>query len=522
MNLRPPEERRPSTPDDPSPEDKVVAPLTAIAEAVRGTFTAGSVTVERRRLRLLDTVDRRLLRRGWRLEAEPFDDAGAERWRVIADGTLRAEGLVPSPPRLVDDLPNGPLHAALEPVAGIRALVPGPWVEVNEHRAALRDGKGKIRCRLVARTAVVAGNGDRRSAVRVEPLKGYEADAERVAERIFRRFGWAPSSPDALAALATVIHPPQSGTDYPSVTDPREPAGPALRRVLRALLDTVECRRDGVIADVDCEELHELRVAIRRTRSILSLLKSPDPDPDLDRAREFLAWLGQVTSPTRDLDVHILDWRALRRQGAADDLGPLGAFLKERRAEARAELLKALRSRRFSGAAARWRKVLDRDAIWSRPGAARQPIGDLAGRRILKLYRRALREGAAVTPDSPAEALHALRKTMKKLRYVLEIVRDAGPAKTVREVLRRMKELQQVLGDVQDLEVQAEALLRFGTEMDGAAPETLMAIGAQAETLNVRRADARTRFAAVFAPVARPKFKERIQALVRDLSGDSA
>ncbi len=107
---------------------------------------------------------------------------------------------------------------------------------------------------------------------------------------------------------------------------------------------------------------------------------------------------------------------------------------------------------------------------------------------------------------------------MKKLRYVIEIVRDTYPPKRTAAVLGTLKELQQDLGEVQDTAVQAEALRRFGRDMGrtgAAGPATLMAIGALAEDLEIRRAAARDRFAAVFAPVARRRFGDRLRRLTR-------
>lgn len=511
-------------------EPTVITPLAAIADAVRGGFTVDAITTFNRRLRLLDTVDGRLAARGWRLEAEPSDDGTDEHWRLVAeDGRIRASGCV-SPPvsGLVDDLPEGTLRDALLPIASIRALISSPVIRISGHQTALRDGDGKIRCRISSRTAMVEGTKQRQSAVRIEPLKGYQADADEIAERISRRFGWSPDTPDPLSTLAADLSPARDKGPGATVTDPHEPAGPALRRVLSALLETVEVRARGVIDDIDCEELHELRVAIRRSRSILALLKSPDAHPDLERAREAFAWLGQVTGPTRDLDVHILFWRAHRRLADADNvaaLAPLGRFLMAEREKEHATLVSTLKSRKFRTALARWRRMLDDERAWIASDRLQQPIGDLAGRRIMKLYRRALREGAVIVADSPAEALHELRKTMKKLRYVVEIVRDAFPAKRVREVLRTLRGLQEVLGDVQDMEIQAVALRRFGKAMGDsgtAGPVTLMAIGGQAEELEIRRAAARARFAEVFAPVAGDGFARRLQSLTRTPRGKPA
>jgi len=525
-------------------EPTVVTPLAAIADAVRGSFAADRIEMTGRRLRLLDTVDRRLTASGSRLETEAAEGGGkevggkeaGERWRLVdADGRVRAEATIRGrAPTLADDLPDGPLRQALEKAISIRGLVASPWIALTEHSTALRDAAGKTRCRLVARTAQVETTGEQRSAVRVEALKGYRREARSVAERVTRRFGWTPAAPDPLTALAPILWPEPGGTADPAVSDIAQPAGPGLRLVLRALLDAIEARSRGVIADIDDEELHDLRVAIRRTRSILALLRSratdsKQADRTLERARATFAWLGQATGPTRDLDVHILAWRAHRRRTSAEQaaiLEPLGRYLAAERAAAHAALVRALRSRRFRTALARWRAVLDAgDQAWTGSEALRRPIGELAGHRIRKLYRRAVREGTAITPDSPAEALHALRKTMKKLRYVVEIIRPGVPADRVRPVLRRLRALQQVLGDVQDMEVQADALRRFGLAMGEtglAGPATLMAIGAQAEDLEIRRAEARDRFAAVFAPVAKRNFGDKVRALAGTRAGDGA
>ncbi|MEQ8816840.1 MAG: CHAD domain-containing protein [Thalassobaculum sp.] len=505
----------------------VVTPLAAIADAVRGTLQADPEEMTTRRLRLLDTVDRRLARRGFRLEAEPAGDGEPEHWRLVsASGRTRAAADIAVPaPRLVDDLPQGPLRKALAPIVDIRGLQPSPWIAVVEHRAALRDTAGKIRCRLSARTASSTDPGERCSAVRVDALKGYRTDGDRIADRISRHFGWSPSAPDPLSVLATSLLPEPKGAAYPSVADAGLPAGLALRPVLQALLDTVEHRAAGVTADLDCEELHELRVAVRRSRAILTLLRSDQPEPELEHARGFFAWLGQVTGPTRDLDVHVLDWRAHRRRSPdqAADLEPLGRYLKAERDKAQAKLVRQLHSRRFRDGVRRWRRALDAgDDAWSRTDRARTPIGKLAGRRIRKLYRQVVEDGSAITPDSPAEELHALRKTMKKLRYVFEIGRDVYPAKPAAAVLRKLKELQQDLGEVQDTAVQAEALRRFGEIMGrtgAAGPVTLMAIGALAEDLEIRRAEARARFASVFAPVAKRRFGDRLRRLTRGKAG---
>ena len=86
----------------------------------------------------------------------------------------------------------------------------------------------------------------------------------------------------------------------------RQSAPVAVSVVLLDLLDTLEANVDGVLRDIDTEFLHDLRVSVRRTRSALKLLGSVTPDAT-GHFRDEFKWLGDVTTPVRDLDVHLLE-----------------------------------------------------------------------------------------------------------------------------------------------------------------------------------------------------------------------
>ncbi|MGD8415225.1 MAG: CHAD domain-containing protein, partial [Candidatus Latescibacterota bacterium] len=55
--------------------------------------------------------------------------------------------------------------------------------------------------------------------------------------------------------------------------EPVEPAGSALRKVLKALADEMISSEAGVLEDEDPRNLHRYRIAVRRSRTILSELK---------------------------------------------------------------------------------------------------------------------------------------------------------------------------------------------------------------------------------------------------------
>ena len=125
--------------------------------------------------------------------------------------------------------------------------------------------------------------------------------------------GVAHASQSVFIAALTALgrHP----ADYTSGVDAEitatMPAPVAVARLLLRLLDTMEQNVDGVLRDIDTEFLHDLRVAVRRTRSAIKLLGRVLPADLAEHFKAEFKWLGDVTTPVRDLDVHLLGFDAL-------------------------------------------------------------------------------------------------------------------------------------------------------------------------------------------------------------------
>ena len=80
------------------------------------------------------------------------------------------------------------------------------------------------------------------------------------------------------------------------------------RAVLANLRDAMLANWDGTVADIDPEFLHDLRVAVRRTRVVLANAGRVLPDDVRQRAREDFGWLGAISGAARDLDVYQIEW----------------------------------------------------------------------------------------------------------------------------------------------------------------------------------------------------------------------
>jgi CHAD domain-containing protein len=254
----------------------------------------------------------------------------------------------------------------------------------------------------------------------------------------------AAAAPARLTELVNLPPPLTAGPSDPPVHHVRA----ALDRRLRALL-----RHDpGTRTGADIEDLHQMRVAVRRMRATLAAAR-PLLDPEwADGLRAELGWLGRGLGPVRDLDVLLLRLRA-EIAGLPEPEQDPGAVLigalETERAAARERMLGVLHAPRYS-------TLLERlaDAIrlpLPTPSATRaQPdLLDLPRTELRKLRRDARRAG----DDPPDEVLHALRIRAKRVRYTGELVEPAltgAAGRRVGKLVTAAAALQEVLGDHQD------------------------------------------------------------------------
>jgi CHAD domain-containing protein len=293
-------------------------------------------------------------------------------------------------------------------------------------------------------------------------------------------------------------------------------------RLLLRQLDTLEQNVDGVLRDIDTEFLHDLRVAVRRTRSAIKLLREVLPGPLAAHYAAEFKWLGDLTTPTRDLDVHLLGFDAMAAQlraASPADLEPFRIFLARRRTREFRRLATALRGPRFGALTDDWRKALLELRDTSAPRQRRRPptAAQLAVSTTGRAFRRIVAQGRVITGTSAPESLHDLRKRAKELRYLLEFFAPLHDPVAYRKVVGDLKQLQDVLGDFQDSQVQREELQTLAGQMlaAGVAPAaTLLAMGEIAAKLVDSQADARAGFARRFGRFAGPAGQQRVRVLL--------
>ncbi|MFI0259902.1 CHAD domain-containing protein [Streptomyces sp. NPDC017056] len=221
------------------------------------------------------------------------------------------------------------------------------------------------------------------------------------------------------------------------------------------------------------DSVHRMRVATRRLRSAFrsygALLDRSVTDP----IGNELKWLAGELGVDRDREVLADRLHA----GLADlprelRIGPVAARLRlwsqRRRLGSRQALIAVLDGPRHLALLESLHALMADPPL--RQAATRPPAKPMA-KAVLKDYRRlAGRMAAALeAPAGPArdEALHGARKAAKRVRYAAEAATPTlgGPAK---KFAKRMKRVQQLLGDHQDSVVAREALRDLAVQAHGA------------------------------------------------------
>jgi CHAD domain-containing protein len=405
----------------------------------------------------------------------------------------------------------------LTPIFRIRSRVTGlrilnkdektvAWLNIEENTLPRQRG---IRSRVLDIRAVII------------PVRGFAKPGKALAKRLQLQ-GLTPASNSLMqSVLATLGEKPGSySSKLDLILDPDMRTDQAGKVILQRLLDIMLQNEAGTRTATDTEFLHDFRVAIRRTRSAFSQIKDVFPKRITDRYKGEFAWLGQMTSPTRDMDVYLLNFNDYRDSLPAtvrSDIEPLRSFLTKHRNTEHKTLVKALDSARYRRLINNWSTFLDQPVNErSTLKNAGRPITGVASERIWHVFRRVIQEGDAITPDSPADDLHELRKTCKKLRYLLEFFTSLYPPGKIKALIRTLKTLQDNLGNFQDYEVQVITMKNFSHQMvteNMAPPDTLLTMGMLIDGLERRQHQAREEFAGRYAGFSQQKNQHRFRKL---------
>jgi CHAD domain-containing protein len=193
------------------------------------------------------------------------------------------------------------------------------------------------------------------------------------------------------------------------------------------------------------ERVHDLRVAVRRFKSVLQALEPCFPGESVRAIRVRLKGIMGAAGDVRDRDIAA----ELVGQMDAPESGLLASRFRSERKKAAAVLSGLLKGWVDGQVAAEWGRVLA--AGGGEAAFCARPVLDSAGSAIRRVAEKQLRRGKrALREDAPPKKLHRLRIATKEFRYTIDLFLPVlgGSAEGL---LDELKELQTLLGDINDL-----------------------------------------------------------------------
>jgi triphosphatase len=252
--------------------------------------------------------------------------------------------------------------------------------------------------------------------------------------------------------------PPEGFHAKPVSLDREMTVDAALQRIGRACF--IHLLRNEPAALTRQEEgIHQMRVAIRRLRSALSAFKPMLPGEHHRWANDELKTIGSALGSARNWDVFATSLLAPVSAALPLDraLDHLKGAVEARRQAAYDAAVEEIQSTRHTESLLRLQRWFEGRGWRDQPVSEHSaqllaPIGELAPRLLEKRLHKVARRSRHFATLEPTQR-HQLRIALKQLRYTIELLGSLFDEDAVKAYVKRLKPLQDALGDANDVRV---------------------------------------------------------------------
>jgi inorganic triphosphatase YgiF len=339
-------------------------------------------------------------------------------------------------------------------------LAPVFVVEVRRRKAEVVEGESRIEISLDEGIVKARGETAAFAELELELKAGPEWGLFMLARRMSAMADLTLSFTSKAERGFALARPPRSYAckfEPPALTTDMT-AGRAFQRVAVACLRQIIANAERLRTRASPEVIHQLRVGLRRFRSLLTSFKAVVTDARLPAIKAELKWLSGELDAARNLDVLLQgDYRAaVAMKEDVEGLKGLGLRLRGARRLAYVRAAAAVENERF-------RRLMVDLLIWIHAGpwtvsdartAAREaPIRRFAAHELGRRRRKITRRGRHMRELDPLER-HHLRIEAKKLRYAADVfIGLFRHPKRARTFVAALKEVQDALGELNDISV---------------------------------------------------------------------
>ena len=339
---------------------------------------------------------------------------------------------------------------------------------------------------------IAAGRREELSELMLEIERGAVTDLYDVALALGLR---TPLFPEALSrperGRRLFVNAPRLPVKAGSVNlEPELRPAAAFRLVALDCLAQMHANHEGAVGTNDPEYVHQMRVATRRLRAAMRLFNPVLPNEFVEAVMPSLRELMAVLGRTRDLDV-LLDeivTPVAEAMPGEPRLANLMAVVTERLYQARRAAVAFLGRPDYARLHLTAGRLLSAPPFLDAPDyvaeaavnadaapAAEDSLVVFAERRLRRLLKATRAYAESARSDDPP-TLHALRISIKRLRYGFEFFGTLAPKRSGAIIAKRLAGLQEELGQLNDL-ANAGQILMVCAGQDTALREAVTLIG---------------------------------------------
>jgi len=222
-------------------------------------------------------------------------------------------------------------------------------------------------------------------------------------------------------------------------------------RILASGLEQLQANEHGMLLGQNPEFLHQIRVAVRRLRSALGAYSGVLPSDPFDVFKAELKWLGARLGSARDWDVFLTESLPPLQRECQEDavLQGLGRSAQGARERANSAARSAVRSRRYARLILNLGCIVATSAWQQRATDGAEPVLPFVTKLLERRYIKVVKRAGKLNKQGPAQ-LHALRISIKKLRYAFESFATLFPGVRAKSFRARLAGLQASLGAIND------------------------------------------------------------------------
>lgn len=268
-------------------------------------------------------------------------------------------------------------------------------------------------------------------------------DDERYKNKFLALFGLPDVKFDLQKTLEIIDQNSRIKLSYPSSIR----AIDAARAMFFQIYKLIEIHKTQYIRTSDEEALHQIRVNLRKTRSLLKLLNSIFDEKLTAHFSKSFKLIANSTNTKRDIDVFLV---------ALDDFKHASEIKKalfDIKSVQDSDIKAMLTSQNSEEIFRDWEIFLREDSDFYQGADYDKPIKKVVAKamraQILKLKKALF----ALNDECANEMFHETRIELKRFRYLLENFIDLFAIKALERCQTRSKEMQELFGDLQDRDI---------------------------------------------------------------------